>query len=258
MLGYFDHSVFIITPSILHNQSPVYPYFFLYMINRSNVSVFLLCISYCGSVQAIVMSHSGEVNLSIPADFDGVYLDFTDFGDASVYSTSYSKPANAIVPSDPVLWDINPFFGGAALAASDTFEVVSISDTTNSDIMKLMFETTVGPSLGSGGFSSGYSGSTGHMDNGGDPVDSVKFENGSSGYIGFALYDEPNSDHYYGWMRMSLSDDSTTGTIHEWAWNTIANEAVTVGAVPEPKNAALLLGMSTILWVGARRRTSSR
>lgn len=221
------------------------------MAYKSYLLAFLLCTLSCGSVQAIVMSHSGEVNLSIPTDFDGVYLDFTDFGDATVYTTSFSTPDDPILPTDPVLWDINPFFGGAAIGTSDTFEAVSISTTTNSDILNLTFGTTVGPSSD---FPSGYSGSTGHMDDGVGPVDPVKFESGISGYIGFALYDDLNSDYYYGWMRLTLTDDNTVGTIHEWAWNTVANEAITVGAVPEPGNAALLLGMSAILWVGARRR----
>lgn len=210
------------------------------MAYRYYLPVFLLWILSCGSVQAIVMSHSGEVNLTIGNDFDGLYLNFTDFGDATVYTTATSEPAS---------WDINPFFGGAAVATSDTFVPVLSSTTTNSDLLNLTFGTTVGPSSD---FPSGFSGSTGHMDDGVGPVDPVKFENGTSGYIGFALVD--GSDEYYGWMEVTFNDDSSTGTIHEWAWNTVANEAITVGAVPEPSNAALLLGLAATGYVVRRRR----
>ena len=206
------------------------------MAIRSYLPVVLLWILSLGSVQAIVLTHSGaDVDITINNDFDGTYLDFTDLNDATAYTTSTSEPLS---------WDINPFFGGAAIATSDTFEPVTISTTTNSDIVNLAFGATVGPSST---FPTGFSGSTGHM--GTDPDE---FTGGTSGYIGFALVD--GSDYYYGWMEVTLEDDGTTGIIHQWAWNTVANEAVTVGAVPEPASAAMLLGLGAMLWVGSRRR----
>ena len=192
-------------------------------------------------MQAIVLTLSGDVDISIANDFDGTYLSFTDLGDATQYSVSSSDP-------DPASWDINPFFGGAAVATSDTFVPVLSSTATNSDLLNLAFGTTVGPSSD---FPSGFSGSTGHMDDGIGPVDPLKFETSTSGYIGFALVD--GSDHYYGWMEMTLNDDGTAGTIHQWAWNTVANEAITVGMVPEPASAAMLVGLGAMLWVGSRR-----
>ena len=206
------------------------------MAYKSYLPALLLWILSVGSAQAIVMSHSGEVNLTIGNDFDGVYLNFTDFGDATVYTSATSEPAS---------WDINPFFGGAAIATSDTFVPVTISTSTNADIVRLGFGDSVGSS---NDYPTGFSGSTGHMG-----TDSDEFDNGDTGYIGFALVD--GSDFYYGWMELTLYDDGSAGTIHEWAWNTVANEAITVGAVPEPGNAALLLGLSAILWVGTRRRS---
>lgn len=203
------------------------------MAYKSYLHVLLLWILSCGSVQAIILSHSG--NISIPNTFDGVFVTFNDVADASDFSTATSTPAS---------WSLNPFFGGAAFATSDTFLPVLASTATNSDILNLSFGTTV--DSGSD-YPAGFSGSPGHMGTG-----TNEFENGTSGYIGFALVD--GSDNYYGWMQLTLYDDGSVGTIHQWAWESTANTAITVGAVPEPSNAALLLGLSAILWVGTRRR----
>ncbi|MGJ8654719.1 MAG: hypothetical protein ACSHX8_15775 [Opitutaceae bacterium] len=205
------------------------------MTHRNYLSLLLILCLSGASAQAIVLSLSGEVNITIPNDFDGVYLDFTDVSDATAYTTSSTEPLS---------WDINPFFGGAAVGTSNTFLPVLENTTTNSDILNLSFGTEVGSSSV---FPSSYSGSSGHMGTG-----SLEFESGTSGYIGFALVD--GVDAYYGWMRLTLYDDGSAGTIHEWAWNTTVNESITVGAVPEPSHATLLLGLSAILWGGARRR----
>lgn len=78
-----------------------------------------------------------------------------------------------------------------------------------------------------------------------------EFESGTSGYIGFVLVGD--SDTYYGWMRLTLHDDGSTGVIHEWAWDT-DGDSITVGAVPEPSNAALLVGLAATFCAVRRRR----
>jgi hypothetical protein len=188
-----------------------------------------------GSVSAIILSFdAGGGGIDIPISSDGVYLDLTDSSDASAYTESTSYTAS---------WDINLFYGGAAVGTSDTFLPVLASAVTNSAVLNLAYGTSVGPTSD---FPASYSGSTDHMG-----VGALQFESGTTGYIGFVL--NPGVEHYYGWMRLTLNDDGATGTIHGWAWET-SGEAITVGAVPEPSNAALLIGLGASFFMLTRRR----
>ncbi|MGJ8653866.1 MAG: PEP-CTERM sorting domain-containing protein [Opitutaceae bacterium] len=187
------------------------------------------------TASAVILSFEPVTEISIPISNDGVYLDFTDSSDASAYTVSTSFTSN---------WDINPFYGGAAVGTSNTFLPVLASTATNSAILNLAPTTTqVGPSSS---FPSSYSGSTDHMGAG-----ALEFESGTSGYIGFIL--NPGVDDYYGWMEITFNDDGTTGSIHQWAWETSGSE-ITVGAVPEPSNAALLFGLGVASFILTRRR----
>jgi hypothetical protein len=195
----------------------------------------LLCWSLSsGSVSAIILSLDEELNIVIPTSGDGVYLDLTDANDANSYTVSTSYTAS---------WDINPFYGGAAVGTSTTFLPVLAGTATNSAVLNLAAGTQVGPTSD---FPASYSGSTDHMG-----VGALQFESGTTGYIGFVL--NPGVEHYYGWMRLTLNDDGATGTIHGWAWET-SGEAITVGAVPEPSNAALLIGLGASFFMLTRRR----
>ncbi|MGJ8650176.1 MAG: PEP-CTERM sorting domain-containing protein [Opitutaceae bacterium] len=187
-----------------------------------------------GAVSAIILSFEADGGIDIPISNDGVYLDFTDSSNASAYAISTSFTSN---------WDINPFYGGAAVGSSDTFLPVLASTATNSAVLNLTQGTQVGPSSS---FPASYSGSTGHM----GPA-ALEFESGTSGYIGFLL--NPGVDDYYGWIQLTLNDDGTTGTIHQWAWET-SGGAITVGAVPEPSNVALLFGLGVSFFMLTRRR----
>lgn len=189
----------------------------------------------CGSVSAIILSLDGEVNIDIPITHNGVYLDFTDTNDAAAYTFSTAEPAN---------WDINFFYGGAAVGTSNTFFPVLASTATNSAVLNLTPGTVVGPTSD---LPSGYSGSSTHMGTG-----SQQFESGTSGYIGFIL--NPGVDDYYGWMKLTLNDDGSTGTIHDWAWET-SGGSIEIGAVPEPSNVALLCGLVVSLFVFTHRRS---
>lgn len=184
---------------------------------------------------AIILNSNGEVNISIPNTFEGVYLDFNDVNDATDYTLTTS--------SEPATWDFNPFYGGAAVATSNTFLPVLSSPTTNSDILNLAPGTLVGPDSD---VPSGFSGSTGHMGLG-----AQQFQTGSIAYIGFVL--NPGAEHYYGWMKVTLNDDGTSGTIHEWAWDT-SGEAIAVGAVPELSHVGLLSGLFIAFAIFGHRR----
>lgn len=194
----------------------------------------LLWVLSSGSVSAIILSFDPAADIVIPISNDGVYLDFTDSSDASAYTVSTTYTSN---------WDINPFYGGAAVGTSDTFLPVLASTATNSAVLNLAFGTQVGPTSD---HPASYSGSTDHMGTG-----LQEFESGTTGYIGFVL--NPGVDDYYGWIQLTLYDDGSTGTIHAWAWET-SGGAITVGAVPEPSNAALLFGLGVSSFMLTRRR----
>lgn len=186
-----------------------------------------------GPLSAIILSLDSEVNIDIPITHNGVYLDFTDSNDAAAYTISTSEPAN---------WDINFFYGGGAVGTSNSFLPVLASSATNSALLNLSPGTEVGAASD---YPSSYSGSSGHMGTG-----SQQFESGTIGYIGFIL--NPGVDDYYGWMKLTLNEDGSTGIIHEWAWETSGGD-ITVGVVPEPRNVALLFGFGAFFFILTRR-----
>lgn len=63
---------------------------------------------------------------------------------------------------------------------------------------------------------------------------------GTEAYFGFK-FDPTGSQELYGWARLSLSADSLTLTLAEWAYED-AGASIQVGAVPEPSAAVLALG----------------
>ena len=81
---------------------------------------------------------------------------------------------------------------------------------------------------------------------------------GGSGYVGFSFVDTNQSPHY-GWMEMSVPTTSAAGqnmTLVQWAWESVANTAITIpggAAVPEidpasgASAAALALGGLALL-----------
>lgn len=181
---------------------------------------------------------SGVQNIPIPDTFDGVYLDFDDYSDPGSFTSS---------PTVPVSWDINPFFGGAAIATSDTLQPVTLAATVNSNIENLSPGTTVDEFSTYPGTS--FSGSTGHMVS--------EWSNGETGYIGFQIQSTsftttapPGGYTIYGFMEVTLQDDGTTGEIIQWAWDP-TGAVVTV--IPEPSPAFLLGAMAAGLLVLRRR-----
>lgn len=180
----------------------------------------------------------GPTEINIPSDFDGIYIDFDNPTDATSYSTDTSEPAE---------WDLNPFFGGAAVGNSDTFLVATDTGATNSDLVNLAPTVVIGDGSGEGEtFVSGFSGSSGHMG-----TDADQFEGGVSGYLGFQI-DDGSGGYYYGWMRVTFEDDGSVGTVHEWAWDT-SGAAIQVGVVPEPDMAGMIALAVGILLIVRRR-----
>jgi len=59
-------------------------------------------------------------------------------------------------------------------------------------------------------------------------------------YIGIRFADDGNT--HYGWIQLDIASDASEITINGWAYNDVANGAITAGqeAVPEPSSLALL------------------
>lgn len=53
--------------------------------------------------------------------------------------------------------------------------------------------------------------------------------NVNEGYMGFRL--TVDKDHFYGWMRLSMSDDASMITIHDYAYENAANQPIFTGQV---------------------------
>ncbi|NNM28808.1 MAG: hypothetical protein HKO57_04760 [Akkermansiaceae bacterium] len=202
--------------------------------------VALVAMVSCAPVHAGI-TYSGVQDITIPADFNGIYLDLTNPDNATQFTTSTTGAGG---------WDINLFFGGGAVGTSSTFLPVTDAAATNANILNVgpQFANTID---GTEDYPSGFSGSTGHMTSTGG---TGKFTSGVEGYIGFRL--NPSSENYNGWMRVTLKDDGSTGVIHDWAWDSMGG-SILVGLIPEP-SAAGVAGflLLTCALVQRRRRVS--
>ncbi len=184
------------------------------------------------------LTYSGVQNITIPSDFDGIYVTFTDVNDAESFTTS---------TTDTGSWHFNPYFVGASVATSDLLRPVTASITTNSNIVNLAYGTVIDAASTT---PTGNSGSTGHMGTG-----TGQFQNGVMGYMGFAITFGTNV--HYGYARVTFRNDGTAGTIHDWAWDTTPSFAAT--AVPEPATVIpLSLALSLFAAVHLRRRRAKR
>lgn len=183
--------------------------------------------------------YSGIQNLNIPANLDGVYLNFTHASNAAAFRSSVSEPGS---------WDLNPFFGGASAGNSDTFLPVLVTSAPDSALVNLAYGTLINASSTA---APGFSGSTTHMGAGAN-----QFQSGSQGYIGFKL--NPGVNDYFGWMRVTFRDDGGAGTIHDWAWDDSGAGggiyAGSLSAVPETKGRLPLIAAASLWGAMALRR----
>lgn len=71
------------------------------------------------------------------------------------------------------------------------------------------------------------------------------FPSGTAGFIGFQLELE-DATLVNGWMEVTLQDDNTPGTIHQWAFED-SGASIRVGQIPEPGQTVLsLLGLTLL------------
>ena len=153
---------------------------------------------------------SGDRNIAIPTNFDGVYINI----------------GNGQFGSSPVSgWDLNPFFGGLFIANSPNFQPARIGDDCEDAIIRLAPTSVIGGNLtySSDWGGSGAEGGQGHLGSG-----PLQFADGKSGYFGFKLVSE-EADPLYGWMQVVLTENGANGRIQSWAYEN-SGGSILVGA----------------------------
>lgn len=159
-------------------------------------SLFAFLILASASHSALATSdvvYFGLQNIAIPTNFAGVYIN-VDQG-----TTAFAEFTG---------WDINPFFGGTAVASSPSF-LPARTGTGNEDaIVALAAGAMVDGSLN---FSTGYGGSQTHMGGGMN-----QFQPGQEAYLGFKFTTDANDGPHYGWMRVVFGN--TGGVVKDWAY----------------------------------------
>jgi hypothetical protein len=139
----------------------------------------------------------------------------------------------ATTASQPADWNtapwINPFFGGVDLGNDD---LIRVRITSPDQLLNLAAGSVIDAT---GSYTVGESGSSTHF----GPA-SNQFQASTPGYIGFEFETTVGGPTYFGWARLTVNNTGA-GTIHEWAYEGIAGNAITVGVIPEPGISGLLL-----------------
>ena len=181
-------------------------------------------------------------NIAIPADATGIFINILDG------TSSFDFPGD--FESQP--W-LNLYDGGAGMAnspalrpwasatpfvfGSDHFVNVDPGVTVNS----------------SGLFVSGETVSESHLYTDPGAIPAGIFGSDEPGYLAFQ-YDLPEGAGIaYGWLRVTLTD-SGTGVSFDLARTNTPDEAITVGAIPEPAAYGVLAGSFGLLTTVVVRR----
>lgn len=175
--------------------------------------------------------YSGLVDIPIPTDFTGVYIDI-DNG-----TTSSSDFAGA---------DINPFFGGSGLFNNASFQPVRAGTNFDDAIVRLTSGTLVSAAST---FSTGI-GISGNPNNH-MGISASQFFPGTEGFFGFHFTKNDTSGPYYGWMRVVFTSGVPGGLIKDWVYDD--NGAPIIVGAPEPGRSLLLL-LGCVSLIHRRRR----
>lgn len=203
----------------------------LQLLSLMKKSWLLLTLVSAPLAQAAVI-YSGVRNLPLPTDALGIYLNL-DTG-----ATAGAEFAG---------WDLNPFFGGFAVANSADFQPARAGAGNTDMLVAYTLGTLINSSLL---FSSGPGGSSTHMASVGGA-----FPLGSPAYLGFRFTPDGAGSTAYGWMQVTFTVNQPGGQINDWAWDN-SGQAISAGAVPEPAAGLLATFGAALLWV--RRRGAAR
>ena len=177
--------------------------------------------------------HSGAVNVPIPFTFNGVYLNIV------TGATSLSEPPD-FYGSPTAAW-INIDFAGVDVVNGDGLSpMLQVSD----QVVNIPYSTAID---GTGTYASGPNASTNHLGSG-----PGQFQASVPGFIGFRMNPTGGGDQF-GWIHVSLNDDSSGGTIDSYAYE--SSVGIPIGAgVPEPGTASAVLLAAAGLFIRKRSR----
>ena len=173
---------------------------------------------------------SGIVNINIPSNIDGVYLNVI---------TGQTGSSGSSVAG----WDINPYSASNLTFFSSTGGgVVRGFGSSATAVDNLAYLTTIGA-----GASFNYG--NGSVETTGATAMNL---NSSENLIGFRFVNEATGATHYGWMRLQFTGTSFSQprAIVEYAFESTAGASIQAGVIPAP-GALALVGAAGLL---ARRR----
>lgn len=165
--------------------------------------------------------YSGIQNLSVPATFDGLYLNMV---------TGVTGPLGSSTPG----WDIDPWVSGS------TWNLYNQGSSTQGGV--LPGNQPIGTPIGA---ASAWT-----------QVAATPIPTGNNVIMGIRLFNENTSAIHYGWARFSNVVNPATApmTIVDWAYESVAGAGINAGdGIPTP-GAASLLAIGAAGLVGRRRR----
>ena len=193
-------------------------------------------LAFAPAAHAIVIQ-SAVANVAVPLTTAGVYINVV------------SGVTNA-VPASVTGWDINPWGSATSTSALNFFNptaptggvyVVSVAG----QVASLSLGTVVG--LATPLYGSGQATTT--------AVSSPWVLNATN-YFGFRFIGDDTLLHY-GYGTMIIGATLQTRTVGNLWYESVANTAITVSAVPEPSSWALMLGGLAMAGAIARRRSQA-
>ncbi|WP_411846760.1 PEP-CTERM sorting domain-containing protein [Roseibacillus persicicus] len=178
---------------------------------------------------------SGIQDIPIPVatgigDLDGVFIDIDQPGLSSV--------ATILEDSN----EVNFTLGGTGLFTGGGFLPVRQMSSATGAVVKLL----PGDSVEVATAITGPTGLGANQEVFAESADD--FFVGESAYLGFLFSPDGTSTLHPGWMRVTLTNNTPGGVVHEWAYESDPQSAIVVGAVPEPATAILaFLGLGLVL-----------